>query len=374
MTTYDRYLLKRFLYVCFVFSVAVLGLFIIIDGFTNLDDFQLRASGGAGQLILLMAERYLYQSAMILDLAGPTIIVLGAVCALALMLKQGEVHPVLAAGIPTYRWSIVLPLSGLVLNGLLAANQEYVLPAIAPYLQTHHGDSVHDEQAVQPQYDPQWWIFITGAATIPGEQCIKRAEFLLPPTLVGDYLKLQAEHAYFYKQAGDHPAGWLLSNVSPAFSELELTDKGREAIIPQKNGTDVFVTATLTFDQVCRQNSSVRLISTAELLRRLQQPSVSAISRRSQIVHLHARLTRPILNLLGILAAIPLIVRRERTSPMQQVANIGVCMATLAAIMGLSMGSQSLGQAGILAPEQAVWWPLIASGAYVGWLSGIVRT
>ncbi|MCA9080561.1 MAG: LptF/LptG family permease [Planctomycetaceae bacterium] len=374
MTTYDRYLLKRFLYVCFVFTVAVLGLFIIIDGFTNLDDFQLRTEGGVTELVLLMGERYLYQSAMIADLAGPTIIVLSALCALALMLKQGEIHPVLAAGVPTYRWTIALPLGALVLNALLIANQELVLPVIAPYLQTHHGETVHDEQAIQPQYDPRWWIFVSGSSTIPGDQCIKKPEFLLPPTLVGDYLKLRAEHAYFYKQAGDNPAGWLLTNISPPLAQLELTELGRDALIPQENGTDVFITANLTFDQVCRQNSSPRLVGTPELIRRLQQPSASMMSRRAQLVHLHARLTRPILNLIGIFAVIPLIVRRERTSPMQQVTNIGLCMVTLSVLMGLSIGGQSLGQTGLLSPEQAVWWPLVASSAYVGWLSGVVRT
>lgn len=375
MTTIDRYLLGKFLYVCLVFAVAVLGLYVIIDGFTNLDAFQSKADGkGNAYLILLMVERYLYQSANILDLAGPTIIVLSVMCTLALLLKQGEVHPLLAAGIPTYRWALVLPCAAGALNALLVCNQEFVLPAIAPQLQTNHGDTVHDAQAVQPTYDPRWWIFISGESTIPGEQKIVKPEFLLPAALVGDIVKLKGDAAFYYPRQGDQPPGWLIVNASPGPGSLQLTEQGREALVPQPNGRDVFVSCTRTFDQICKQNSSLRLVDTPELIRRLQQPSTSLISRRSQLVQLHARLTRPLLNVLGVFAVIPLIIRREQTSPMQQVTNIGVCMLVLAVIFGGAIGVQGLAVTGLLTPEQAVWGPVIAAGAYVAWLSGVVRT
>lgn len=375
MTTFDRYLLQRFLYVCAVFTVAVLGLYIIIDGFTNLDAFQIKSEGrGAVYLVLLMAERYVYQSANILDLAGPTIIVISAVCALAIMLKQGEIHPVLAAGVPTYRWSLAIPVGAIFLNGLLVLNQEWILPRIAPHLQTNHGDTVQDAQAVLPQYDPRWQIFISGESTIPGEQMIVHPEFDLPPQLAGDMVRLRGDAAYYYPREGENPPGWLITNAQPPASSLRLTDAGREALIPQRDGTSVFISATLTFDQVCQQNSSVRLVSTPELIQRLQLPSSSSISRRSQMVQLHARLTRPLLSLVGIFTVIPLIVRRERTSAFQQVANIGVCFVTLGLIYGGSIGCHTLGQAGVLRPEQAVWGPLVASGTYAAWLSGVVRT
>ncbi|MCA8992606.1 MAG: LptF/LptG family permease [Planctomycetaceae bacterium] len=375
MTTFDRYLLQRFLYVCMVFTIAVLGLYIIIDGFTNLDAFQLKSEGkGTTYLVLLMAERYVYQSANILDLAGPTIVVISALCALALMLKQGEIHPMLAAGVPTYRWALALPVGALLLNAAMVFNQEWVLPRIAPHLQTNHGDTVNDKQAVQPQYDPKWWIFITGESTIPGEQRIDAPEFLLPPSIAGDFVKLRGESAYFYARDGESPPGWLITKADPPVTSLKLTDQGRQALVPQPDGTSIFISATLTFDQICQQNSSLRLVSTPELVRRLQQPAASSISRRGQLVQLHARLTRPLLNMLAIFAVIPLIVRRERTSPLQQVTNIGVCMLTLGVMYGGSMACHALGQTGLMRPEQAVWGPLVVSGSYVAWLSGVVRT
>jgi lipopolysaccharide export system permease protein len=376
LTTFDRYLLSRYLHIFAVFFIATIGLFAVVDGFMNLDEFHQAAQNrGTGGLFLLMAEHYLYQSALLADLAGPTIIVISAVSVLALMLKNGELHPVLAAGVPTYRVTLPLAIGVLALNGALIANQELILPRIAPKLQGRHGDSAYDAQSVQPTYDPKWWIFVSGQGVIPGEKRLTRPEFILPlGTLVTNPVTLKGENAFFLPRRGDEPGGWLLKNTVPAYDSLPLTDLGRAVLIPQPNGKDLFVSCALTFDQLSRQTSNHRLIGTVDIFRRLQQPSGSLLSRRALLVHLHGRLTRPILTLIGLYLVIPLIVRRDRMSVMQQVTNIATCMATLGIVFGLSMGSQFLGQAGLMRPDQAAWLPLILGGGLAAWLSGVVRT
>jgi hypothetical protein len=58
--TIDRYLLARYFYIFAVFFTAAMGLFIIADGFTNLDDFQHRAGdGGTRALLASMGQHYL---------------------------------------------------------------------------------------------------------------------------------------------------------------------------------------------------------------------------------------------------------------------------------------------------------------------------
>ena len=39
MTTFDRYLLSRYCHVFVVFFVAAMGLYVVADGFTNLEDY-----------------------------------------------------------------------------------------------------------------------------------------------------------------------------------------------------------------------------------------------------------------------------------------------------------------------------------------------
>jgi len=376
VTVFDRYLLGRFFQIFAIFFIAAIGLFAVVDGFTNLDAFQ-QASKDHGTMYLfaLMAKHYFYQSALLVDLVGPTITVLAVLVVLMILIKNGELHPVLAAGVPTYRLALPLVIGVLAVNGVLIGNQEWLLPKIAPHLQGNHGDTAEDDQTVLPQYDPKWRIFVSGKTAIPGGKKITLPNFQLPaPTLANDFVSLKGKEAVFVPGLGKEPSGWLVKDVTSNVSKLGLTEQGRTVIIPQPNGTDVFVASTLTFEQLCSQASNHRLVPTRTLFQRLRQPSGSLISRNALLVHLHGRLTRPILTLIGLFLVVPLIVRKDRMSPMQQVTNIAICMGVLGGVMGLSMLGQFLGQSGILRPDQAVWSPLILGSSIAGWLTGSVRT
>ncbi|WP_437225412.1 LptF/LptG family permease [Planctomicrobium sp. SH661] len=377
MTTFDRYLLARYLHVVMVFTITVIGLFAIVDGFTNLDEFQHKAGSEDGTLALFLriGQYYLFQSAGIVNTAGPTILVIAAMSTLALMLKSGEVHPVLAAGVPTYRATLSLVLGLLFINGLLIFNQEIILPKIAPHLQGRRGDLADDSLKVEPQHDFITKIFISGSGLIPANREMTKPEFLLPhPLLVSTYVSLRADVGRYLPANAEGPAGWLLENVTPRFDELPLTEAGRRIVIPQPDSNNVFVLAGLSFDQLNRQASNPSLVATSSLIQRLQQPSGTMVSRRRLLVKLHERLTRPILTLIGLYLVIPLIVRKEKMSVMQQVTNIATCMAVLGVVFGAVLGLQMLGESGLLRPEQAVWGPLVAAGGIAGWLSGVVRT
>ncbi|WP_437205750.1 LptF/LptG family permease [Planctomicrobium sp. SH664] len=375
MNTFDRYLLARYLHVAMVFVIASLGLFVVVDGFMNLDEHQQNAAGkGSLGLLLFMGEHYLYRSADILDLAGPTIMVLSAMSALALMLKSGEIHPLLAAGVPTYRLTLSLIIGMFLVNVLLIANQELVLPAIAPHLQADRGRKASDAQEVQPQYDSRR-VYIAGTGIIPLKRELQNPEFVLPqPELATSRLSIRAQTATYFPPGADPRGGWLLKGITSPVDDNLLTAEGRELIIPQRGGTDLFIVSSLPMDQLVRHAANHRLVKTTDLFRRLQQPTGSLFSRRSLLVHLHGRLTRPLLAIIGLYVVIPLIIRRERMSVMQQVTNIAVCAAVLGGVFGISLGAQFLGQSGLLKPEQAVWGPLIFGGGVASWLSGIVRT
>jgi lipopolysaccharide export system permease protein len=382
VTTFDRYLLAKYFHIVAVFLIATIGLFAVVDGFTNLDEFQKKVGGkeqAAVAIFLRLGKYYLYQSALIVDTAGPTIMVMAAMCVLALMLRQGEIHPLLAAGVPTYRATAFLGFGVLFVNALLAVNQEVILPRIAPHLQGRHGELADEAQAVQPQYDPQSKIYVSGTGIIPGQRRLENAEFVPPfPLLVTDYVPLKGDFAIYYPEGPEgskvSPAGWLVKNVSPTIEQIPLTDAGRSVIIPQANGQDVFILTALTFDQLNRQASNPRLVGTPDLIRRLQQPAGTQSSRSKLLVHLHERLTRPVLTLIGLYLVIPLIVRKERMSVLQQVTNIAACVAVLGVVFGACLGLQFVGGMGLLRPDQAVWWPLVGAGGIAAWLTGVVRT
>lgn len=378
MNTFDRYLLIRYLQTVAVFFCGAAGLFVVVDGFVNLDSFQYavdRQNGGTLMLFTLIIDHYFFQSLMILNLAGPAIVVISAIAALASFLKNGEFHPMLAAGVPTYRATLALLVGMCVVNGLLIANQELVLPNVAAKLQRTHGQAANTVQKVDPQFDPKWKMFVSGEGVYPEEKRLHLPQFRLPPTLSPNQDTLSAEDALYLAPTSEEPqGGWLLKNVSTDLSKLSLSEAGQEVIIPQPNQRDVFVSCHLTFSQMSRKTSNYSLMGTSTLFQRLQEPYGSVLSRRSMLTHLHSRLTRPLLTLVGLYIVIPLIIRRDRMSNMQQVTNIAVCMLVLGVVYGLAMGSGFLGQSGILRADQAAWAPLLFGSTFASWLSGVVRT
>ena len=74
-TTFDRYLLGRLIHTFVVLFVSAYGLYIVIDLFTNADDFQGNASTMVN-LIVQIGLYYYYRAFEFFELAGPVLIVL----------------------------------------------------------------------------------------------------------------------------------------------------------------------------------------------------------------------------------------------------------------------------------------------------------
>lgn len=66
MAIIDRYLLAQFLKVFVICFLSLTGLYIVIDGFANLDDFMIYADKH-GNLLPVMAEYYGYKSLAFFD-------------------------------------------------------------------------------------------------------------------------------------------------------------------------------------------------------------------------------------------------------------------------------------------------------------------
>ena len=82
-TTFDRYLIARYLQIFVILYLSVFGLFVVIDGFSNLDEFQDHAEN-AVELLMLMGGYYANQSTLFLDMCGPTLTVVDAMVVFAL--------------------------------------------------------------------------------------------------------------------------------------------------------------------------------------------------------------------------------------------------------------------------------------------------
>lgn len=373
VTTFDRYLLARYWHVFGIGFFATVGLYVVFDGFTNIDAFQER-SGGADTLTVLgrMAEYYGYQSLLMFELVGPILTVISTMVVFALLHKHRELNPILSAGVPTFRLVVPMLVGTLIVNGLLMLNQELVLPAVAGELIKSIGSGAQDVQRVSMRRDFSSHIEISAEGLILAERKLVKPEFLLPaPEVNAEIATLKAEHAVYHRRTKHRPAGWHLTNVTPAYSDLRLTATGEAVVLPLDNPEDLFVVTDIGSEQLSGSAVVYRYQSTWELVERLRNPTFSMMTSRSQALHLHERMTRPLANLLAVCLTVPLVLRRESFSI---ITNLAVCVGAMICLLALAQACNYLGRINWVPLDLAAWLPIIISGGLVAWFSDRVQT
>lgn len=372
MTTFDRYLVGRLLHTFGVLFVAAYGLYVVIDLFTNIDDFQQEAAS-LFDLGLSIAQYYGWRSAEFFEMAGPILIVIAVIAVLGLLQKHHENYPILASGVPAFRLLRPLLVAAALLNLALIINQEFIIPALAVQLQSPRGSAGAQLQHVEPVYDySNYLMHIDGEHVQVEKQCLVDASFALPvPELAAQSCTLKAETATFVEQTERHPSGWLLKNLTGVFDPEVLTEEGQGRVIPADNGRDVFVVSSVSFDQLYNRGRNLKLLSSGQLIHRIRNPSTGLVPVRGQSLALHSRITRPVLCLLSICMALPLVMRRESRS---LIMNMAICAGVLGFFYALTQGCLALGSTGALRPEQAAWIPVILSGMASTWTAGYVQT
>lgn len=373
-TTFDRYLLGRLLHTFAVFFVAAYGLYIVIDLFTHIDDFQEKAASASNvEMFRRILEYYAYRAFEFFELAGPVLIVISVIVVLGLLQKHSESYPILAAGIPATRLLRPLLMAALILNAALVANQEFVIPALAVPLQTPHGSQTAKVQKVEPVYD--YWNYlmqIDGDQVLLHNQTVVGASFVVrKPELASQMCVLKAETATFISETETHSSGWLLQNMTGVLDTDLLTEEGRKRIIPSSNGKDVFIASEVSFDQLYNRGRNLKLLSSMQLIQRIRNPATGPMPVRGQSLALHARITRPFLCLLNIAIALPLVMRKESHS---LITNMVVCASVLGFLYVVAQGCLALGSVGQVSPDFAAWLPVIASGVVSSWTYGLVQT
>jgi len=376
MTTFDRYLLRRYWHVFGVGYLALFGLYFVIDVFTNVTDFFDQQKSTAG-LLLYIAQYYSYRACYFFGLIGGTLEVVAAMVAMTLVQKHGELNPILSAGISTFRLMRTLLLGACIVNGLIILNQELVIPRIAVHLQfdAGHQDEVTGE--IEPVTDFETDLQIMGNRLNLKDRKIEEAQFLLTTTKLSEKLTtIRAREAIPQDSYQHRRTGWLLKGASVAgaplrYDALQLTETGRKYIRRGGAPDELFIRTDVGIDRLYNQDSHYEYLPTWELLRRLRNPSFSSRSLRSQNLYLQARLMKPLLNLVVVAVGVPFVVRRESTSLL---TNMAICCGVLGAMLGVNELYMYLGKVNILSPELAVWAPIITWGTASAWFTGFVRT
>jgi lipopolysaccharide export system permease protein len=360
----DRYLLRQFLQAFLICFISLTGLFIVIDGFTNLDEFISHAREGSS-VLAVMGEYYSYQSLAFFDSTSHILTLIAAMFTMTWIQRHNEMTALESAGIPKAR--IIKPVIGAVLAIIIVrvANRELIMPAVRGPLSRNAQDlSGTNGKPLRPRYDNETGLLLggSGSRTFANERRIEKPDFYMPAGLNRYGARLIAESAFYRPAGADHPSGYLFRNVEQPKGldrEASLTLGPRVVLLtprdyPWLKPDECFVATDVGFEHLEAANTWRRLSSTADLIRGLRNRSLDFGA--DERLAIHARIVQPLLDMTLLFLGLPLVLSRSQRNVFLA---IGQCLALVIAFMLIVFGCQYLGSSYLLEPALAAWLPLM---------------
>ncbi len=377
----DRQRYWAFLKAYFVCFVALVGLYVVIHAFTNIDEFIKISDGQPAVMVRKMGWYYLIHMSEFYDRLCGVLTMMAAIFTVTWMQRNNELLAMLAAGIGTRRVIRPVLISAVLVSAIAIFNQEYIIPSIGGE-EMQKAVAASDSVGVYSRYDVNG-IMIHGRHGDRATRSIAPFNATSPVALAGTSLEVEARQARYIPEdatGSPHKGGWLLRgvNLSPPDAPLEDAAKiltklddatvarfpgprvdmdgdGSPDIVP---GPAYFLRTNVSFAALTRNRSWFQYAPTSELIRGLNDPTNEA-ERMEMEVYLHGRLLRPLLSLALLLLSLPIVLGGDGRN---MFVNLGLSLATSAIFYALLFVSSFLGKNAVVTPELAAWMPLFVFG------------
>ncbi|MDH4203797.1 MAG: LptF/LptG family permease [Phycisphaerae bacterium] len=317
MKILDRYIAKNFLYGYCIVLFVMIGMFLTIDLFMHLDEFaelltehpelNLTVKDVAVDIVRFYSIRCILWYK---DMAG-MIIVIAAVFSLSRMTRNNELIAVMASGVNLKRILAPILLLVLFLTGLMVVDQEFVIPRYAYQLTQKHDDYSNNEA-----YDI-WFMGDNEGSLFCSPKYAEATRILSEPIII---LRESAEGVEdVYRVTGKITAasavydpqrkGWVFTEGQ----RVMLAEDQLEATSGQISEPIDFYPSTLTADDIpIRKREGFKSLLS---LRQLTELEKNAGARKTDLAELalqkHNRITDPIVNLIMLMVALPVLVCRD---------------------------------------------------------------
>jgi lipopolysaccharide export system permease protein len=368
-------------FICFI---ALVGLYVVIDAFSNIDEFS-EVATGLGLLKHIGRYYLVHVSSYYNHLCG-IISMMAAIFTVTWMQKNNELLAMLAAGISTQRIIRPVLICAVLVSCLAVANQELIIPAVAEELQKPPDDDGKHVLKVSSKLD-------SNNVLVHGANAYRETRTIMPVTVTfledrfGRQLLVSASQGTYIPDDDPHcpkKGGWVLRGVeftppdAPPTPQMEQVfeeipnselnkypppmnpprddssrDPKPEAPLPVP-GRTYFLHTDATFTAVSRNPQWYQYASTPDLVRALKDP-ISESQRVEIAVFLHGRIIRPLMSLCLMIVSLPLILGGENRN---MFINLGLSLGASAAFYGLTFMCQYLGSNSDLSPELSAWLPL----------------
>ena len=335
MKILDRYLFVSFLKNYFISFLVLVGLYITLDMVFNFDDLVEAPKSAvtlhltALQIVIDITAYYAYQTPLIFVYLSGMIAVVGAAFTLMRLARFNELTAILAAGISLRRVALPIILTGMLLNGVLVADQELLIPLIIPKLIRSH-EEMHTPTpktyGVQFMLDDQNGLLSAARYTPPAKGIIPTIEYL---DVVERDAKLRPSgHLYADLAQWDDSAHlWRLTNGSHV--KIIGPDDDR----PGSPTVATIYKSDITPDEIAlwRGGQYVALLPTRRIDQLLQRPKSYGVNELLRTKNL--RFSQPVVNIILLLMACPLVLTREpgqmKTAAMRCLISCALCMGTV---------------------------------------------
>jgi lipopolysaccharide export system permease protein len=351
----DRLLVWNYFKSYFICLVSLLSLYVVVDLFTNLDEFT-HDEHGLFAVLRHIGTYYGFRMTYIFDRLSEAITLLAAMFTVAWMQASNELLPLLSAGVSTRRVVLPVLLSACVMIGVAMANQELVIPQVGDKLLADRDDPFGQKEVPVPgAFEPNG-LHLEGVAGLPQEKIIREFHVWIPQGIARGMQHLTAQEArYIPKEEGvGRSGGWLMTSTQPATLEDWDRPDVLEIVYPGKYFLHV---QDVDFDVVTRNPKWFNFASTWQLYLELQKPDSTRLS--SMAVTFHARLTRPILALLLVVLGLSVILRDQNRNVF---INAGMCLVLCGLFFGAFFTCKQLGDSDYLSPTLAAWLPVLGFG------------
>jgi len=305
MKILDRYVLLSFLKNYLISLMVLLGLYIVLDLVFNFDELievQTHGAGGGGgasflSVLYVIWDYYFYQVFLIYAQLSGVIAVVAAAFTLVRLSRFNELTATLAAGVPLLRIATPIIIASLVLNVLLLADQEAVIPRLIPKLSRRHDEIAKGASAssfrISAMQDNRRGLLFAGRYTPPTEKypaemkefdLIEHDENGLP------IAHLLADRAVFDGNAWQLTGGRRVSGIQPN------QRRSRPQTIKEYQ-SDVTPEEIALF----RSGDYVELLSTARINELLAPERAQSFGAIDLLRVKHARVTQWFMNVVAVL-------------------------------------------------------------------------
>lgn len=140
MRTIDWYIARTFTGSYVILLLVGFALYVFADVLVNIDEFTKDRTLSAGTVLLNMVDYYGHNVPLYYHQLGGAMMMIAASFTFAMMLKNNELTPLVAAGVPLQRLAVPVLLTSVALVAVWMTNAEVLLPAWADKIARAHDD------------------------------------------------------------------------------------------------------------------------------------------------------------------------------------------------------------------------------------------